>query len=465
MRPPKDLSNQDRNKIVQYLLANLKNGKPRYGAMKEAASLFNTSQRTITRLWAAAKKQKENGQEIYLANAKPGATRKKRIQVDIELIQSLDLQKRSTIRRLAVGINQSKSTVWRWVNKGLIRAHSSAIKPDLTAPNKLLRLRFSLEALEFDHIMSAVKFKTMDNTIHVDEKWFYITKASNRFYLTPGEGDPHRTCKSKAFIKKVMFVCAVCRPVFSDSGECLFDGKIGIFPLIEQLPAKRNSKNRPAGTMETKPIQSVTKEIMKGCYINQLLPAIYQKWPEFGSKLIYIQQDNAKPHILDSDPEFRAAATAHGFNIRIVQQPPNSPDTNVNDLGWFRAIQSIQEEHACYSCDDLVKAVEASYAALSPHTLNKVFLSLQSCMVEIMKQRGHNAYKIPHMRKDALMRAGELPRDLEVSKNLVEECITYLTEHAPMNLVQQIMEKLGYPFADHGATEEGLINDFQQLEI
>ncbi|XP_057803540.1 uncharacterized protein LOC131018859 [Salvia miltiorrhiza] len=275
----KNLSNQDRNKIVQFLLANLKNGKPRYGVMKEAATIFNSSQRNITRLWAAAKKQKESGQQIYLSSAKPGAARRKRVTVDIELIQSLELHKRSTIRRLAVGINQSKSTVWRWVNKGLIRAHSSAIKPDLTAPNKLLRLRFSLEALEFDRIMLALKFKAMDNTIHIDEKWFYITKTAHRFYLTPAEGDPHRTCKSKSFIKKVMFVCAVCRPIFSDAGECLFDGKIGIFPLTEQVPAKRNSKNRPAGTMETKPIQSITMQVMKECFINKLVPAIIAKCP------------------------------------------------------------------------------------------------------------------------------------------------------------------------------------------
>ncbi|XP_057791129.1 uncharacterized protein LOC131008257 [Salvia miltiorrhiza] len=407
----KDLSTKDRNKIVQFLLANLKNGKPRYGAMKEAAALFNSSQRTVTRLWAAAKKQKEKGDEIFLTSHKPGAARRKRVSVDIELIQSLELHKRSTIRRLAVGINKSKSTVWRWVNKGLIRAHSSAIKLDLIAPNKLMRLCFSLEALEFDRIMLALKFNAMDNTIHIDEKW----------------------------------------PIFSDSGECLFDGKIGIFPLIEQVPAKRNSKNRPVGTMEIKPIQSVTKE---------LLPAIFAKWPRFASKLIYIQQDNAKSHILDSDPDFRAAATAHGFDIRIVQQPPNSPDTNVNDLGWFRVIQIIQTEHACYNCDDLVKAVENSYAQLSPQTLNKVFLSLQSCMVEIMKQKGHNAYKIPHMGKDALMRANQLPRDLEVSMRLVEECLNYLKENAPMHLVQELLDKLGYPFP-----QQGLLNDFLQLGI
>ncbi|XP_057801157.1 uncharacterized protein LOC131016474 [Salvia miltiorrhiza] len=237
--------------------------------MKETVSIFKSSKRTVTRLWATAKKQQDKGEQIYLTSAKPNAPRRKRVHVDIELIQSLELHKRSTIRRLAVRINRSKSTVWRWVNQGLIRAHTSAIKPNLTAPNKLLRLQFSLEALVFDRIMMALKFKAMNNTVHVDEKWFYITKAAHRFYLTPGEGDPHRTCKSKSFIEKVMFLCAVCRPLFSDDGEVLFDGKIGIFPFIQKVPAQRNSKNRPSGTLETKPIQSVTKEVMRDSFINK----------------------------------------------------------------------------------------------------------------------------------------------------------------------------------------------------
>lgn len=59
-----------------------------------------------------------------------------------------------------------------------------------------------------------------------------------------------------------------------------------------------------------------------------------EKWPEGASKEIYIQQDNAKPHVKNSDPDFRAAANQNGFNITLVQQPPNSPDMNINDLGF-----------------------------------------------------------------------------------------------------------------------------------
>ncbi|XP_057811565.1 uncharacterized protein LOC131025793 [Salvia miltiorrhiza] len=250
----------------------------------------------------------------------------------------------------------------------------------------------------------------MHNIVHVDEKWFYMTKDSHRFYLTQEEIEPHRSCKSKNHIIKVMFMCAV----FSHSQS--------LFQLKEGLSTEQQ------GTLETKPVQSITQQVTRQMFINKIIPAVMTKWPRNASKLIFIQQDNAKPHITDSDLEFRQAATQNGFDIRLIQQPPNSPDTNVNDLGWFRAIQSIQEETACTSVDQLVNAVCKSFMELSPVALNKVFLSLQGCMIETMKIKGHNAYKLPHMKKDALIRQNALPITLEVDKNLVNECINHMIQ-------------------------------------
>ncbi|XP_057808852.1 uncharacterized protein LOC131023326 [Salvia miltiorrhiza] len=439
----KDLSSFERAAILQFLLEGSKSGKPGRGKLTAAVQKWKSSRRTISRLWAAAKKQKDRGEVISCLSKKPSNPRRKCVEIDLGLIASIDLTKRSTIRRLACGIGCSKTTVGRWIQSGLIRAYTNAIKPDLMAPNKLLRLRFSLEALEWDRIVRSSSFKSTHNTVHIDEKWFYITKTSQRFYLTPEETEPHRTCKSKKFIQKVMFMCAVCRPVFDDDGSCLFDGKIGIFPFTELVPAKRKSKNRAAGTMELKPIQSITKEVVKDCFINKIVPAIKAKWPANASKTIYIQQDNARPHIQDSDPDFRAVASADGFDIHLINQPPNSPNTNINDLGWFRAIQSLQTESVCNSVSDLVNVVINSFNELSPNTLNKVFLSLQSCMIEILKVKGRNSYKIPHMRKDALIRQDMLPLNLQVPSELVRKCISYLIEHGALSITDSLMQQLG----------------------
>ena len=110
----------------------------------------------------------------------------------------------------------------------------------------------------------------MHNIVHIDEKWFFMTKTTDRYYLLPDEDEPYRACKSKRFITKVMFMCAVCRPVFGPDGQTKFDGKLGIFPFTEVVPAKRKSKNGPRGTLETKPIPAVNKDVMRDCLVHKV---------------------------------------------------------------------------------------------------------------------------------------------------------------------------------------------------
>ncbi|OWZ09559.1 hypothetical protein PHMEG_00017719 [Phytophthora megakarya] len=88
----------------------------------------------------------------------------------------------------------------------------------------------------------------LDTWIFIDEKWFYMTEADRTVYMSPDETPPHRTVQSKRFITKVMFMTAVMRPVYDGNDILLFDGKLGIWPFTEQAPAKKCSKNRPAGT-------------------------------------------------------------------------------------------------------------------------------------------------------------------------------------------------------------------------
>ncbi|XP_074298986.1 uncharacterized protein LOC141629980 [Silene latifolia] len=260
--------------------------------------------------------------------------------------------------------------------------------------------------------LTEILFTEISNTIHMDEKWFFVTDDNEKVYVVEGEELPYRSCQSKRYITKVMFMCAVSRPIYSADGECLFDGKIGMFPFTNQVPAARASRNRPRGTLETKPIESITKVVVKECLIQQVIPAIKRVWPEGLSKHIYIQQDNARPHIKNDDPEFMAAANSDGFHIDLVFQPPNSPDLNCNDLGYFRALQSLQKKHAAKTVDDLVNEVMQAFVDYSPSKLNNIFLSLQAVMVEIMKCKGHNNFSLPHMGKGHLVAIGMLPRNI-----------------------------------------------------
>lgn len=95
------------------------------------------------------------------------------------------------------------------------------------------------------------------------------------------------------------------------------------------------------------------------------------------------------------DQEFRRAASDGGFDIRLTFQPPNSPNLNVLDLGFFAAIQSLHQKETTNSVDALIHDVEKSYENYSSKNSNKIFLTLQSYMVEIMKAKDLITTKFP----------------------------------------------------------------------
>ncbi|XP_058784796.1 uncharacterized protein LOC131659654 [Vicia villosa] len=162
--------------------------------------------------------------------------------------------------------------------------------------------------------------------------------------------------------------------------------------------------------METKAITSVNRDVIRSFLIEKVLPAIKEKWPrdDLGTT-IFIQQDNVRTHINHDDQEFIQEATQDGFDIRLMCQPANSPDLNVLDLGFFSAIQSLQHKESPKTIDELVRAVVESFENFSSMKSNHIFVTLQLCMIEIMKANGSNKYKIPHLNKQRLEREGQLP--------------------------------------------------------
>ena len=107
----------------------------------------------------------------------------------------------------------------------------------------------------------------------------------------------------------------------------------------------------------------------------------------------------------------------------IRNQPPNSPDFNVLDLGFFRALQSAQHQYVAKGLDDLIASVNMAFEFMPRIAIQKVFLSLQNCMIEALKVAGGNAYKLPHMGKDKLIKAGTLPSSMHVDIHLVHNTI------------------------------------------
>ena len=161
--------------------------------------------------------------------------------------------------------------------------------------------------------------------------------------------------------------------------------------------------------------------------ITKLIPAIQACWPrEARHETIWIQQDNAPSHLPVDDAEFAAAVAQTGLDIHLLNQPPNSPDMNCLDLGFFASLQSLTDRTTSRNMEELIQNVEKEYQNYNPVILNRVFLTLQACMIEVMKDNGGNKYKIPHMNKERLEALAMLPRALSCDRQLVERALELL---------------------------------------
>ena len=83
------------------------------------------------------------------------------------------------------------------------------------------------------------------------------------------------------------------------------------------------------------------------------------------------------------------------WDLRLINQPANSPDTNILDLGFFNSIQSLQDRTTPKNIDEMVAAVKAAWDGQSSKVLNRVWLSLQSCLQEIMLAGGRTTTRSP----------------------------------------------------------------------
>ena len=75
--------------------------------------------------------------------------------------------------------------------------------------------------------------------------------------------------------------------------------------------------------------------------------------------------------------------------------------------------------------NDLIQNVQKEFSNYDESKIRNVFLTLQGCMIEVMK-KGGNGYKIPHMNKEALEAAGMLPDSLNVDEELYQAVLQQL---------------------------------------
>ena len=73
------------------------------------------------------------------------------------------------------------------LQKHVCHIHTSSLKTTLTEENKMSRMELALLFIDKNNTS---KFEDMEDLIHIDEKWFYLTKDGQRFIIAADEEEP-----------------------------------------------------------------------------------------------------------------------------------------------------------------------------------------------------------------------------------------------------------------------------------
>ncbi|KAE9332573.1 hypothetical protein PR003_g14442 [Phytophthora rubi] len=93
----------------------------------------------------------------------------------------------------------------------------------------------------------------MYDTVHVDEKWFFVKKVGQKVYLvTDRDGGEEEEAPDN-----------ICR--------------VGIWPVVVEYITQRRSANREAGVVELHPV-TMTRVLYRRMLVEKVIPAIKSQW-------------------------------------------------------------------------------------------------------------------------------------------------------------------------------------------
>jgi hypothetical protein len=148
--------------------------------------------------------------------------------------------------------------------------------------------------------------------------------------------DPVRYLKGHLHPAKVMVLCAIGSPTET------FDGKVGIWPIIEESEATRKSKHKVKGAIYAKNV-TLDGPRYKSLWLDDvdgIGVTIRRKYPN--AQRVVVQHDGASAHLGDANVhEIEQQLNRGGAlpYIEIVTQPAMSPDVNTLDIGFWRVLK------------------------------------------------------------------------------------------------------------------------------
>ena len=177
-------TNQTRAAILVFLSQHHKNGRLCNGAAAEAELKFGVSNTTVRRIWTRGREGVlDPSKSVDVSSRKKGRCGRKSKWADkISHVSQIPLHDRQTLDRFSYVVGIPKTSLWRLLKNGHLKRHTSSLKPLLTDSNKEERVKFCLSFVQDNNL-----FDDMYSYVHIDEKWFYITRINQKFYLLPDE--------------------------------------------------------------------------------------------------------------------------------------------------------------------------------------------------------------------------------------------------------------------------------------
>jgi len=314
-------------------------------------------------------------------------------------------------RTLAVKVNLCKSTAYNYCKRMGCTTMTQRVKPKIDSAQMKERLRYVLNLRDG----RSFRFKAQYNVVHVDESWFYLYQEKRVLRLFPEDKAPEPgRVQHKSHIQKIMFICAVARPRPEDN----FDGKIYISRIQHLKSAKRNSINHNRGDVYLADC-NITSELFF-VYMKEIMQAVKIKMQRFRNEPIIIQFDGAGPHKGKGNLEnLNRIGKLFGWNIQFIIQPPQSPDLNVNDLGFFRSLKMRVNnlKNNGQTTDLLSERVMEAWNSYDANTLERIWGVQYEVYREIMKNKGEINFSNPRLSR----KIGDSNVNLEFDQQVFNE--------------------------------------------
>ena len=211
------------------------------------------------------------------------------------------------------------------------------LKPFLSSAHCAARLAWMDRWINKNGVLDS-----MYRFIHIDKKWFYVKHDGAKIYLTPEEDGPNN------FVQHLLW------------------------------PISANKK-------------------MMASLMTKLSDAIKRKWEwPLGYKgpcQILVQMDNALLHIREDHPEWIKARQGKQHNVRLIQQPLQSPDLNVLDLGLWNSLQAAQKkEPEMYNECKLVRGIQKIFLKMPKETIENCFVTLGNFLRKVRHCNSGNKF-------------------------------------------------------------------------